>query len=288
MKFGVQLAVSPRYFREMAQIAESSGFETIFVPEHLAFPAQLQSVYPYSEDGLPHLTSDTPCYDPMAQLGFLAACTTTVRLATNVCIAPLRHPIVLARSLNTIDRLSGGRVTLGLGVGWLREEFEWIGERFSDRGRRADAIITALRRLWRDDVVEHHDEHYDFGPLICNPKPLQPGGVPIHVGGSSEAALRRAGRFGDGWLEIGARDLDEVLQKRKIVFDERRAAGRDDLPFEVTTKVGGADPDVARRARDEGITRISVLPRALDGGPLTVASFGEWAADFRSRFIERT
>jgi probable F420-dependent oxidoreductase len=287
LKFGLQLSVSPRYCAEIASVAEGLGFDTIYVPEHLAFPVDLRSTYPYSADGLPSLGPETPCFDPFALLGFLAACTRTVRLATNVCIVPLRHPLFLLRSLNTVDRLSGGQVTLGAGVGWLEDEFRWVGEPFGDRGRRTDAIIGVLRRAWTGDVIEHRDEHFDFGPLASRPTPLQAGGIPIHVGGASPAALRRAGRLGDGWLEIGSTDLDEVLAKLAVVRAARADAGREHLPFEVTTKVNFAsDPSAVARAEEAGVTRISVLPRSPTGGPLTPDVFGEWARRFRDEVME--
>lgn len=287
MNFGLQMAVSPRHYAEIAVMAEELGFDTIYVPEHLAFPVELQSTYPYSADGLPSLGPDTPCFDPFALLGFLAACTRTVRLATNVCIVPLRHPLFLLRSLNTIDRLSGGRVTLGAGVGWLEDEFRWVGKPFGDRGRRTDAAIGILRRAWAGGVVEHRDEHFDFGPLVSRPTPLRAGGIPIHVGGASPAALRRAGRLGDGWLEIGSASLDEVLAKLAVVRAARADAGREHLPFEVTTKVMFAsDPSALARAEEAGITRISVLPRNPAGGALTPQAFGEWGRRFRGEVME--
>lgn len=288
MKFGLQMSVTPRHYPEIAAQAEELGFDTLYVPEHLAFPIEMRSTYPYDENGLPSLSPQTPCFDPFALLGFLAASTRTVRLATNVCIVPLRHPLFLLRSLNTIDRLSGGRVTLGAGVGWLEDEFRWVGEAFGGRGRRTDTVIDIVRRAWSDDVVEHHDDDFDFGPLASRPQPLQDGGIPIHVGGASPAALRRAGRLGDGWLEIGSRDLDEVLAKLAVVRSARAEAGRQHLPFEVTTKVMFArEPSAVARAEEAGITRISVLPRNPDGGPMTPEAFGEWGKRFRGEVMEK-
>ncbi len=195
MKFGTMImGTSFRVMPEVASIYEEHGLESLWVPEHLVFPAVLPPLYPYTDSGYPVVNPDTPSYDPWVVLAYLAAATTKIRLATNIYILPLRHPLQTARSVVTVDRVSGGRVTLGIGVGWLPDEFDYLKVGFKDRGRRTDAAIDAIRRLWSEDVIEVHDEHFDFGPVKFQPKPLQKPSIPIEVGGSSKAALRRAGR----------------------------------------------------------------------------------------------
>jgi probable F420-dependent oxidoreductase len=219
----------------------------------------------------------TPCYDPWVLLSYLACATSTIRLGTNVCILPLRHPLQTARAVVTVDRLAGGRVTIGAGVGWLEDEFVWTGQDFHDRGRRTDDIIRLFRRLWSDDVIEEHSEFYDFGPLHFEPKPLQKSGIPIEIGGSSRPALRRAGMIGDGWLEVGARDFDEFTANLAIVQDARRDAERGDTAFEIT--VGSAlapDLESMHRARDLGATRIMASPWQ-GGAAVSPAEAREWA-----------
>jgi probable F420-dependent oxidoreductase len=261
VKFGLPLfGVSPRFYGDLGQAAEANGFESVWMPEHLVFPVGIPPTYPYSESGHPPVTADTPLFDPWVALSYIAHATETIRLATNVYILPLRHPIEVARSVVTLDRLSNGRVTLGIGVGWLQEEFEVVGRGFHDRGRRADAMIPLLRRLWRDDVIEEHSEHFDFGPVKFEPKPRR-GSVPIEVGGVSKPALRRAGRLGDGWIETGSATVEDAKAKLEQVLDHRRAAGRESEPFEVT--LGGRfgrDADAVRRCEDIGATRIIVSP----------------------------
>jgi probable F420-dependent oxidoreductase len=261
VKFGLPLfGVSPRFYGDIGRAAEANGFESVWMPEHLVFPEEIPPTYPYSESGEPPVTADTPLFDPWVALSYIAHATETIRLATNVFILPLRHPIEVARSVVTLDRLSNGRVTLGIGVGWLQEEFEALGRGFHDRGRRADAMISLLRRLWSDDVIEAHDEHFDFGPVRFQPKPRH-GSVPIEVGGVSKPALRRAGRLGDGWIETGSPNLEDARAKLDAVLGHRRAAGRDSGPFEVT--LGGQfgrDVDDVRRCEDIGATRIIVRP----------------------------
>ncbi|MFI5053414.1 MAG: LLM class F420-dependent oxidoreductase [Acidimicrobiia bacterium] len=281
MKFGLPLfGVSPRFYAEIAQAAEANGFESVWMPEHLVFPAEIPPTYLYSESGAPPVNSDTPLFDVWVALAYIAQATETIRLATNVYILPLRHPIEVARSVVTLDRLSNGRVTLGIGVGWLEDEFVAVGRGFHDRGKRADAMIPLLRRLWSDDVIEEHNEYFDFAPVKFQPKPRK-GFIPIEVGGVTMPALRRAGRLGDGWIEIGSPTLEAAKEKLDVVLGYRREAGREDLPFEVTLGGGfGLDLDSVRRCEDIGATRIVVGPSmAQKITPEVVADFTKQFAD---------
>jgi probable F420-dependent oxidoreductase len=288
MKFGTSImGISLRHFPEVAKAYEDNGFESIWIPEHLVFPADVPPTYPYSETGYPPVTSDTPSYDPWVLLSYIACATERIRLATNVYILPLRHPLQTARAVATLDRVSGGRVTLGVGVGWLEDEFGYVGLTFHDRGRRTDAIIGALRRLWADDVIDVHDEHFDFGPVKFNPKPLQKPTIPIEVGGASRGALRRAGRLGDGWIEIGSSDLDDFKAKVDLVMAARREAGRTG-PFEITgggSLRAGDDVDSFRRLADAGVTRVLVGPRLPFGERLTPDTSIDWAKRFADEVI---
>lgn len=267
MKFGLPLfGVSPRFYADIAQAAEANGFESVWMPEHLVFPEEIPPTYLYSESGYPPVTSDTPLFDVWVVLSYIAHATSSIRLATNVYVLPLRHPVEVARSVVTLDRLSNGRVTMGIGVGWLEEEFDVVGRGFRDRGKRADSMIALMRRLWTDDVIEVHDEHFDFGPVKFQPKPRNRH-IPIEVGGASPPALRRAGGLGDGWIEIGSADLEDVKAKLETIFAARRDAGRQDEPFEVTLGgAHGADLDSIRRAEEAGATRLIVGPRGVELG----------------------
>lgn len=281
MKFGLPLfGVSPRFYAEIAKSAEDNGFESVWLPEHLVFPEEIPPTYLYTESGYPPVTVDTPLFDVWVALSNIAQATSTVRLGTNVYVLPLRHPIEVARSVVTLDRLSNGRVTMGVGVGWLEEEFVAVGRNFHDRGKRADVMIPLLRRLWSEDVIEHHDEFFDIPPVKFQPKPRF-GTIPIEVGGASKPALRRAGRLGDGWIEIGSGSLEDARAKLDVIEAHRREAGRDALPFEVT--LGGAygrDLDGIRRCDEAGATRIVVAPLADRGISL------ETVIDFTKRFAD--
>jgi probable F420-dependent oxidoreductase len=288
LKFGTRImGVALRELAAVAVHFEECGFESVWIQEHLVFPAELPATYPYSNDGLAPVDAETPLYDPWAVLAHIAAVTTRIRLGTNVYILPLRHPLQTARSVVTLDRLSGGRVVLGVGVGWLEEEFDLMGMAFATRGARADATITALRRLWSDDVVEVSNEHFQFGPVRFRPRPLHPGGIPIEVGGASPAALARAGRLGDGWIEIGCADLDEFRTKLAVVMSARKAAAREATPFEVSVQAGRDWAlDDYRRAAEAGATRVIVGPPAGPDGRLTAAGCVDWARRFAEEVID--
>jgi probable F420-dependent oxidoreductase len=287
MKFGTSImGVSFRAYPEVAAAFEDNGFESIWIPEHLVFPAHMPPTYPYSDSGYPPVTPETPSYDPWVVLGYIAAATGRIRLATNIYILPLRHPIQTARSVVTLDRVSGGRVTLGIGVGWLQDEFDYLGLDFAGRGHRTDAAITAIRRLWSEEVIEVHDDYFDFGPVKFNPKPLQKPSIPIEVGGTSKPALRRAGRLGDGWVEVGSSDLDEFTARLAVVRQARQAAGRTG-PFEVTAGAGlVGDLDGYRRLEEVGATRVVTGP-AGRSARLTSGDVIDWAKRFADEVIAK-
>src|SRR5262245_5436367 len=174
MKFGLSLfGYAPRFYAEVAKVAEDHGFESVWMQEHLVFPEEIPGTYPYTESGFPPVQSETALFDPWVVHAAIAQATETIRLGTNVYILPLRHPLVTARSIVTLDRLSNGRVTLGIGVGWLEEEFDAVGVPFSERGRITDEVIPLLRQLWSDEVIDHRGGHYNFGPVKFEPKPRQ-------------------------------------------------------------------------------------------------------------------
>lgn len=264
MKFGLSLfGYGPQHYPDVALAAEANGFESVWMSEHLVFPEVVPLDYPYTDSGAPPATSDLPLYDPWVILAAVAQATERIRLGTNVYILPLRHPLITARAVVTLDRLSKGRVILGVGVGWLEDEFTMLGESFSDRGGRTDEIIHILRRLWTEDVIYHRGEHLQFGPLKFQPKPRH-GTIPIEVGGVSGRALRRAGALGDGWIEVGSKSLSEMADRLSIVRAVRSDAGREGLPFEVTviprSDEWGRTADGIRQLSELGVTRVIVGP----------------------------
>jgi probable F420-dependent oxidoreductase len=269
LKLGLSLGLlHPDSFVAVTEEAERLGFESVWLPEHLVFPVAMGGS-PHPGETHPPVPPSTPVFDAFAYLSFLAGRTQRIRLGTSVYLLGLRHPFVAARAVQTLDIVSGGRSEVGVGAGWLREE--WVAAELdpASRGRRLDEALGVCRRLWTDEVVEHHGEFFDFGPVMFEPKPVQKPHPPIHVGGESPAALRRAARLGDGWygLEHTPESAAEIATQLGAL---RAEAGRAEAPFTVT--VGGAleAPADQERWLEAGVDRLVVRPwrrsrEALDG-----------------------
>lgn len=284
MKFGVAFAnVGPMAYAEgavaLAQAAEAGGFESLWTVEHTIVPAGYQSPYPYSPTGKMPGPEDSDIPDPLIWLTYVAASTSTIRLGTGILILPQRNPIVLAKEVATLDRLSGGRVELGVGVGWLEEEFDALGISFADRGARTDDHIAALRALWTQDAASHHGTHSSFDGAISRPRPTQ-GSVPIVVGGHSKVAARRAGRLGDGFFPgRGSHEaLAELIAVMKATAVEH---GRDPDAIEISAggngSLGSKALDEVKALGDLGVSRVIVPPLAYDpeGQRTAFAKYGE-------------
>lgn len=263
-------ATSAASVARFAQVAEQAGVESLWIGEHLAIAADYEPRYPYSSDGRMRLAPETVLPDPFEWLSFVAACTTKVRLATGAIILPLHHPVMLAKRVATLDALSGGRVLLGVGVGWQYEEYAALGIPYSERGARADEAIDALRTLWREQEATHHGRFTSFDRLQSDPKPTH-GTVPIIVCGSSRAAARRAGARGDGWYPSGDLAPDDVARMRETVRSEASAHGRDPEAVEITVRPSMGRPgalfDVERVQRyvDAGATRVVISAQEVEG-----------------------
>ncbi|HVF75826.1 MAG TPA: LLM class F420-dependent oxidoreductase [Acidimicrobiales bacterium] len=269
MKFGMIFAnagpaAQPDHAAALGQIAEEAGLESLWTVEHAVVPAGYESQYPYSRDGRMPGGEDTPIPDPVVWLAFVAAHTTRITLGTGILILPQRNPVVLAKEAATLDVLCGGRLILGVGVGWLREEFDALGVPFEERGARTDEGIQALRALWTQQEPTFEGRFSSFSRAKSFPKPVRPGGVPIAVGGHSEAAARRAGRLGDGFFPAG-RDPEKVPGLIKVMRAAAEEAGRDPDAIEITTSMAGStDIDAIRRLEDLGVSRIVVPPLGFD------------------------
>jgi len=262
VKFGLVFAntgfaATPEGAASLGQIAEESGFDSLWTVEHVVVPAGYESQYPYSPTGKMPGREDNPIPDPLIWLTWVAANTRTIKLATGILILPQRNPVVLSKEVSTLDVLSGGRVILGVGVGWLREEFDAIGVDFDERGAITDEYVGALRSLWQEDEPTFKGTWASFDRAKMYPKPLQAGGVPIHVGGHSKAAARRAGRLGDGFFPAKG-SIEELTELFEVARSSARDAGRDPAAIEMTC--GGAmDVDGVKRFEDAGADRL-VIP----------------------------
>ena len=261
MHVGVPLfMLRPEQMADVAVRAEALGFESVWVAEHLVFPSTIQSRYPYAAEGVPPINPATPLLDPLLVLMQVAARTQRIRLGTNVYILPLRHPIAVARMVTTLDVLSGGRVSFGVGLGWLAEEFDAVGLDFASRAARGREAIRALRALWTEEEPSFHGRTVQFGPVRFEPKPAQRPHPPILVGGESGAALKRAAELGDGWYGVGHTPETAAGQMARL-REYLDAAGRAGVPFDYTlSHKGELGRDDLQRYAEIGITRVVSLP----------------------------
>ncbi len=266
MEIGVHLPhVGPMADRESvtgyAQAAEEYGFDSLWVSDHVVVPRNLSSRYPYRADGEFPVQPDTPMLDPIATLLFVAGVTQRAKLGTTVLVLPMRNPIITAKMLASLDVLSGGRLILGAGAGWMREEFDLLGMPFERRGARTDDYIQLFKALWTEDNPSFHGKLLQVEDVGFAPKPLQRPHPPIWVGGHSKPALRRAGRLGDAWHAafVGPEGLREEYQQVRRYAEE---AGRDPDSVALTVRTRLPLNDVAKavehieRLREVGVSHI--------------------------------
>jgi probable F420-dependent oxidoreductase len=243
---------------EIAQFAEEMGFHGLMSGDHAVYPESIAPGYPYSENGLPPMHPDDEYPDQTAIFAAMAAVTSKLHFTCGVYVLPLRNPHEVARAAATLAILSDNRFILGVGVGWMKEEFDIYGVDFRQRGRITDEMIEVLHTLWRGGMVEHHGAHFDFPRVQLSPAPRVP--PPIYIGGSSEIALRRAARVGDGYIGAGTAP-DEVGPLLRQLHSLRQEYGRDHLPFEAMIGIS-AEPglDLYRRLADDGLQSTVAPP----------------------------
>jgi len=248
----------PSTFDAASEAADRAGFESIWLPEHLVFPIEMGGS-PFPGDDHPPVPPETPLFDVFAYLAYLAARTERVRLGTWVYLLALRHPFVAARAITTLDCISGGRAIVGVGAGWLRQEWSAAGLDPRTRGKRLDESLEVCRRLMSDAVIEHHGRFYDFAPVRFEPKPVQRPHPPILAGGESVAALARAAAHCEGWIGVHhtpASAADRVTELRRRL----EAAGRDPDAFEYVAGGVVETPADAAAYAAAGLTRVIVSP----------------------------
>lgn len=243
MRIGMQPANSGRYatpafIAEIAELADRLGYDSLQVTDHLVMPVEYSSIYPYNTTGRMAASPDDDYYEPLSLLGYLVGRTSRIRLGTSVLVAPYRNPVVTAKQLACLDNLSGGRLVLGLGVGWMEEEFEAVGAPpFHERGKVTDEIIAVFRAIWREQPASFSGKYFQFAPLGVMPKPLQSGGIPIIVGGMGRAAIRRAVRLGDGWQPFKLTP-DELKPALAELREQADRAGRSLADFVISLRLG--------------------------------------------------
>jgi len=265
MKFGLRYCNTGRYVDPvdavaLAQAAEAAGFESLWTVEHTVVPEGYASVYPYDRSGrMAGGRNDMALPDPLIWMAFVAAATRTIKLATGIMILAQHNPLLAAKQIATLDHLARGRILLGIGVGWLREEFAALGVPFAERGARTDEYIVAMRELWSAERPSFRGRFVAFAGAHCRPQPVN-GFVPIIVGGHSEAAARRAGRLGDGFFPARGAPAELFAIARRSA----EAAGRDPDRLEITVSLPEdlAELDGLRRL---GVARV-LVPAAGGAG----------------------
>jgi len=268
MKVGIAYANAgpfgyPGPLTHLARTAEEVGVESIWTVEHVVIPVGYESKYPYDPSGKIPGPENLPIPDPILPLAFAAAVTKKLRLATGILILPQRHPIYVAKEVATLDVLSGGRAILGIGVGWLREEFQALGIPFEDRAARTKEAVHAIRSLWRDTPEPFEGRFFRWPALESNPKPVQRPGVPIVVGGHTDVAARRAARYGDGFFP-GVADVEQLKAITQTLRDECKKIGRRPEEIEISAGRRAIDLDGVKQYQDLGVSRIMIPPPAFD------------------------
>ena len=245
---------------KLTQAAEALRYSSIFVTDHVVIPLSTDSAYPYSANGRFAGDWREGYLEPLALMSFLGGATSRIRLGTSVLILPYRNPVFTAKTLATLDVLAKGRVILGAGIGWMKEEFEALqAPPFEQRGRVTDEYIRLMRECWTREPVKWSGEHYRIGNVSALPKPAQKGGIPVWIGGHTPGALKRTGELGDGWHPIALRPPGllfpaEYREKVAVIHDHARKAGRDPAAIELTLRV---PLDLAgRRAKPTGGDRV--------------------------------
>ncbi len=278
---GVASYADPGPAATLARAAEAAGFESLWAGEHVAVPAEHATPYPYSPDGKMPGGGAIPMAEPLVWYAYAAALTERIRFATGVLVVPQRNPLLLAKQVATLDRLAGGRFSLGVGIGWLREEFEVLGASFERRAERLEEFVAALRAIWSSgpEGATFRGEHVAFERLHVTPAPAS-GPVPIVVGGHTEAAARRAGRIGDGFFP--AKGSPERIERLLALARESAlATGRDAAALELTVAdpgLLGPEPlEAVERWQRIGAARILMPPPSLDPSEAAdkIAAFGE-------------
>jgi probable F420-dependent oxidoreductase len=246
-------AADPAALGGLAQTAEALDFDSVWISDHVVIPERISSNYPYSVDGAFQTSAKQTYLEPLTALGYLAGITRKVRLGIAVLILPYRHPLLTAKMVATLDNLSGGRIDLGIGVGWMQEEFAALGvpaEMYTHRGGVSDEQLKILRTVWTEDVAGFEGKFYRFEPVGAHPHPIQKPNPPIWIGGHTRPALRRVALYGDGWLPIGGRPpanlppselADSIASIRRQAAEAGRGANALRVCFDTTIDFAATD-----------------------------------------------
>jgi probable F420-dependent oxidoreductase len=264
----------------VAVAADTLGFATLWAGEHVVMVDRSESRYPYSADGQIAVPAAADWLDPLVALSFAAAASRTIGLATGIVLLPEHNPVLLAKQVASLDVLCDGRLTLGVGVGWSREEFEALGVPFARRGERATEYLRAIRTLWRDDVASFTGEFVSFSQVRVNPKPVRDRHVPVVFGGNSDAALRRVATIGDGWYGFNLSGVEAVRERMARLEELCREAGRDRTELYVAVALESPQPGDLAGLSDAGVSELVLV----EVPPETRGDVAAWTAALADRW----
>ncbi|WP_333761744.1 LLM class F420-dependent oxidoreductase [Streptomyces sp. IBSBF 2390] len=255
---GIGHGARPEVVRAVARAAEAHGFARLWAGEHVVLVDAPVSRYPYSDDGRIAVPSDADWLDPLLTLSFAAAVTERIGLATGVLLLPEHQPVVVAKQAATLDVLSAGRLTLGVGIGWSADEFAALGVPFAGRGRRTEEYLAAMRAVWRDDVATFEGEFTRFRDIRVNPKPVRERRVPVVMGGNGDAALRRAVTLADGWYGFNL-STEQALERAFVLAGLCAERRRPTDALTVAVALTDATPAVLPELARAGVTEVVVV-----------------------------
>jgi len=264
VEFAIALAYNdPTEYATLARAADEAGFGAIIVSDHIVYPKKLETPYPYTSSGRPRWDREAPWPDPWVAVGAMSSVTERIRFLSSIFVLPLRDPVLAAKSIGTAAVMSDNRVTLGLGAGWMREEFDLVGQPFSQRGRRMEEMIEVMRALWTGEPVAHDGTFYSFPAMQMRPSPTEP--IPIYIGGTSDIALRRAARIGDGWASE-VQTTNEVKEIQTRLTQYRADSPLANQPLETCVALRDAFTlDHYKQVQEMGITTLITVPWILYG-----------------------
>ena len=277
---GIGTGARPQVIRAVAMAAETAGFATLWVGEHVVLVDEPRSRYPYSADGRIAVPADADWLDPLLSLSYVAAVTSRIGLATGVLLLPEHNPVMAAKQAATLDVLSAGRLTLGVGIGWSAEEFAALGVPFARRGRRTAEYVSAMRALWADDVTSFRGEFAGFDAIRVNPKPVHGRRIPVVLGGNSDAALRRVAAFGDGWYGFNL-PAAAVAERLGALAGYCRDRGREPTGLSTAVALSDGTPDLIPELAEAGVSELVVV----GAPPADPARASAWVADLAARWM---
>jgi probable F420-dependent oxidoreductase len=265
----------------VARAAEDAGFARLWAGEHVVMVDRSASPYPYNEDGIIPVPPDADWLDPFGCLSFAAAATRTISLATGVLLLPEHNPVLVAKQAATLDLLSGGRFTLGVGIGWSKEEFDALGVPFGGRAARAVEYVAAIRALWREDAASFQGEFVSFDSVRVYPKPPRARSMPIVFGGNSDPALARAAAHGDGWYGFNLGSVEEAGEHAGRLRARREEAALDPTGFDVAASIVDCDPGELALLARSGIDEVVLVEEP----PCEAAAVAEWIDGLARRWL---